>query len=160
LVVSERAVDLVVTNRSVETDGTDDLVGMKVDVLMTKGVVCLVVTVLIVSGIEVETVTEGGGDLVITNGVELAVLVVSEGPVDLVVTGRSVDLVVTGRSVDLIENDGAIDLVGLEKLVDLMGTDDMVVTEAAVGLVTADGMDTEDIKQGIDLVEPDGEVVA
>jgi len=30
----------------------------------------------------------------------------------------------------------------------------------AVGLMTADRMDTEDIKQGIDLVEPDGEVVA
>ena len=142
-------------NRSVETDETDGLVGMKVDLLMTIGVVCLVVTVLTVSGIGVETVdmvvTEGGGDLVITNGVKLAVLVVSKGPVDLVVTGKSVDLT---------EKDGAIDLVGLEKLVDLMGTDDMVVTEAAVGLVIADGMDTEDIKQGIDLVEPDGEVVA
>jgi len=144
-----------VTNRPVETDGTNDLVGMKVDLLITKGVVCLVVTVLMVSGIGVEAVdmvvTEERGNLVITNGVKLAVLLVSKGPVDLVVTGISVDL---------IEKDGAIDLVGMEKLVDLMGTDDMVVTEAAVGLVTADGMDTEDIKQGIDLVEPDGEVVA
>jgi len=48
---------------------------MNVDVLMTKGVVCLIVTVVMVSGIGVETVdmvvTEGGGDLVITNGLNL-----------------------------------------------------------------------------------------
>ena len=59
-----------------------------------------------------------GGDLVVTNGVKLAVLVVSKG------------------SVDLTEKEGASDLVGMEKFVDLMGTDDMVVTEVAVGLGT------------------------